>query len=135
MTLVALADLAEGNAEHAPVGSVAAGEMLLAALPSDSDAPHLHRVYYAVELFLGPYTVVGELAVLPGFDPGRALTRPASDFVELRSAQVRIATPSGQIEHEYEQISVNRFAVERVGCEVDVTFWFPGAAQELPPEE
>ncbi len=135
VTLVPLVGMAEGIAEHAPVGSMTPGDLCMAALPVDPDAPHIHRVYYTVDLGLGPYSVVGDMAMLPGFDPGRALTRPATEFVELFGAEVRIATPSEEIVQAYDHLSVNRFAVERVSCEVDVTFWFPGATQELPAEE
>jgi hypothetical protein len=135
VALVPIAELTDGTAEHAPTGSIAADEVLLAALPHDPDAPHIHRVYYTVDLDVGLYAVTGEMAMLPGFDPGRALTRPASDFIDLREAEVRIATPSGAVEQAYEHLVVNRFAVEHVACEIDVTFWFPGATQELPPEE
>jgi hypothetical protein len=135
VALVPIAELTDGTAEHASTGSIAADEVLLAALPHDPDAPHIHRVYYTVDLDVGLYAVTGEMAMLPGFDPGRALTRPASDFIDLREAEVRIATPSGAVEQAYEHLVVNRFAVEHVACEIDVTFWFPGATQELPPEE
>jgi hypothetical protein len=135
VALIPIVQLTEGTAEHAPTGSIAADEVLLAALPHDPDAPHIHRVYYTVDLDVGPYAVTGEMAMLPGFDPGRALTRPASDFIDLREAEVRIATPSGAVDQAYEHLVVNRFAVERVGCDIDVTFWFPGATQELPPQE
>jgi hypothetical protein len=135
VTLVSLAGLVDGTAERAAAGSLSPGDVFMAALPLDPEAPHIHRVYYTVELALGPYAVVGDMAMLPGFDPGRALTRPATDFVELRGAEVRIAAPGEEIVQEYDHLSVNRFAVERVGCEVDVTFWFPGAFQQLPPDE
>jgi hypothetical protein len=135
VALIPIARLTDGTAEHSPTGSIAADEVLLAALPHDPDAPHIHRVYYTVDLTVGAYTVTGEMAMLPGFDPDRALTRPASDFIDLREAEVRIATPAGEVEQAYEHLVVNRFAVERVACDIDVTFWFPGATQELPPEE
>ena len=35
----------------------------------------------AISLVVGPYIVAGELPTLPGFDPGRALTRPSGEFV------------------------------------------------------
>jgi len=130
VTLVALDQLADGTPPAALAGSLAPDEILFAALPPDPEAPLIHRVYYTVKLGLGPYEVVGEMALVPGFDPGRALTRPASDFIDLRDTEVRIATASGGLEHTFELLSVNRFAVERVECEIDVTFWFPGAEQE-----
>jgi hypothetical protein len=135
VTLVALADLAGGAPERSAVGSVSADEVLLAALPPEPVAQSIHRVRYPLELWLGPYHVTGEMAILPGFDPGRALTRPASYFIELRQAEVHIETGGGGLDQPYELLSVNRFAVERVVAEIDVTFWFPGAEQELTVEE
>jgi len=135
VALVTLDHLADGTAERAPAGSVATDEILFMAIPPDPDAPLIHHVYYTVKLSLGPYEVLGEMAIFPGFDPGRALTRPASDFIDLQNAEVTIATPSGAIEHTFGLLSVNRFAAERVVCEVDVTFWFPGAEQEPTADE
>ena len=45
----------------------------------------------------GPYTVEGELATLPGFDPGRALTRPSGEFLlhPRRPAVGLAAGPNG----------------------------------------
>ena len=135
VSLLALDQLAEGTPEHSLTGSVDPDEILFAGLPLDPDAPIIHRVYYTVKLALGPYEVVGEMAIVPGFDPGRALTRPASDFVDLQDTEVRITTPSGGLEHTFEFLVVNRFAVERVECEIDVTFWFPGAEQAPTADE
>ena len=135
VALVTLDHLADGAAERAPVGTVATDEILFAAIPPDPDAPLIHHVYYTVKLSLGPYEILGEMAMFPGFDPGRALTRPASDFIDLMNAEVTIATPSGALEHAFDLLSVNRFAVEKVDCEVDVTFWFPGAEQAPTPDE
>ena len=132
---VTLEHLSDGRAERAPTGSVATDEILFAAIPLDPDAPLIHHVYYTVKLSLGPYEIVGEMAMFPGFDPGRALTRPASDFIDLMKSEVTIATPSGPLEHAFDLLSVNRFAVEKVVCEVDVTFWFPGAEQEPTADE
>lgn len=131
LTLVPLTELTTGAPERSDVGSVAADEILLATLPPEPVAQSVHRVHYPIEIGLGPYTVTGQMAVLPGFDPGRALTRPASYFIELRDAVVHIATAEGGLDQPYDFLSVNRFAVERVVAEIEVTFWFPGAEQ--PP--
>lgn len=136
ITLVPLAELTAGNAERSEVGSVAADEILLAALPPDEVAQSIHKVPYPVELTVGPYEVRGQIALLPGFDPGRALTRPATYFMELSDTVVHIAAgDGGGLDQPYDLLSVNRFAVEQVSCEIDLRFWFPGAEQELPPEE
>jgi hypothetical protein len=135
ITLVALAELEAGNAERSPTGSVGSDEIMILALPRDPDAPHVHKVHFPVRLTIGPYVVTGELTMFPGFDPARALTRPTSDFIDIHDAIVRIATPTGEIEQPYDEVAVNRFAVEHIVSEIDMTFWFPGAEQELLTEE
>jgi hypothetical protein len=135
VTLVALADLAAGAAERSAVGSVSADEILLASLPPEPVTLSIHRVPYPLEIWLGPYHVTGVMSILPGFDPGRALTRPASYFLDVTDAEVHIETAGGGLDQPYELLSVNRFAVERAKSEIDVTFWFPGAEQELPAGE
>jgi hypothetical protein len=135
VTFVALADLEAGNAERSPTGSVGPDQILIVALPRDPEAPHVHKVHFPVTLTLGPYEVRGELTMFPGFDPARALTRPSSDFIDIHDAQVRITTEAGEVEQPYEEVCVNRFAVERVVAEIDMTFWFPGAEQEPIAEE
>jgi hypothetical protein len=135
VTVVAIADLAAGAAERSPVGSLAAGEVLLAALPLDPDAPLIHKVNYPVELALGPYTVAGMISMFPGFDPTRALTRPQSDFMDMHDAEVAIQTAGDDLVQPYDTLVVNRFAVERIRAEIDMTFWFPGAEQEPIAEE
>ena len=47
-----------------------------------------HAAWHAIELEVGPYTVSGDLPTLPGFDPGRALTRPSGEFVMLRDVRL-----------------------------------------------
>ena len=135
VTLVALAELEAGNAERSPTGSVGSDEIMIVALPREPGAPQVHKVHYPVTLTLGPYTVSGELTLFPGFDPARALTRPTGDFIDIHDASVRIATATGEIDQPYEEVAVNRFAVERIVADIDMRFWFPGAEQELVAEE
>lgn len=135
VTSVAIAALAADAAERAPVGSVAPVEVCLAAVPLDPDAPRIHKVNYPVELAIGPYTIVGMISMFPGFDPTRALTRPQSDFIDVHDAEVTIKTNGDELVQPYETLVVNRFGVERVTAEIDMTFWFPGAEQELPAGE
>jgi hypothetical protein len=135
VTLVALAELDAGNAERSPTGSVGSDDIMIIALPRDPETPHVHKVHFPVRLTVGPYVVSGELTMFPGFDPARALTRPTSDFIDIHDAVVHIATPTGEIDQPYDQVAVNRFAVERIASEIDMTFWFPGAEQELVTEE
>lgn len=133
-TVLRVPDLPGGPSERQASMTLVPDEMLLVSAPHDPDAPTIHYNYYIVDLSLGPYQVFGEMAVLPGFDPGRALTRPGSSFVDLRNAELRISTSSGSLEQSYERLYVNRFAVERVVSDMELGFWFPGAAQELTAE-
>jgi len=135
VTLVALTELEAGTTERAPTGSIGSDDIMIVALPRDPDAPQIHKVHYPVTLTIGPYTVSGELTLFPGFDPARAITRPTSDFIDIHDATVRIATANGEMEQPYEEVAVNRFAVERIVAEIDMTFWFPGAEQEPIAEE
>jgi hypothetical protein len=129
VSIVAVAGLLLGTSDRLVAVTLGLDELLLVAAAADADEPVVHHVYYPVQLSIGPYAVGGELGLFPGFDPGRALTRPATGFLPLRDAHVRITTPSGELDQPYGRLFVNRYSVERVTCEIDVTFWFPGAKQ------
>lgn len=133
LSLVHIANLLRGAPDRLVSGSVSPDEVLLVAGPPDPGELHVHAVYYTVELWMGPYQVAGEMATPPGFDPGRALVRATSNFLVLRDARVRIATPAGNVDQAYERLLVNRYAVERATGEIELAFWFPGAAQEPAP--
>ena len=71
------------------------------------------------------------MPTLPGFDPGRALTRPTGEFVLLKD--VRIA-PRGTTDPPTSGGApvgafalVNRYSVESVACDLMLGFFFPGA--------
>ena len=90
----------------------------------------VHASWHGIRLEVGPYLVEGEIATLPGFDPGRALTRPSGEFVQLRD--VRIGRRSGPgASAEPVPIGhgalVNRYGVESVACDLMLGFFFPGA--------
>lgn len=133
MSFLRLADFERGKPDRLAAGTVVPDEVFLVATTEDPDVPTIHHVKHTVEVWLGPYQVAGEMALLPGFDPGRALMRPTTAFVVLRDAQVRITTPSGTVDQAYEHLLVNRYAVERVSSEIELSFWFPGAEQEPTP--
>ena len=88
----------------------------------------VHANWHHIHLESGPYTLEGELATLPGFDPGRALTRPSGEFLLLRDIRlsVRARPESGVAVGDH--ALVNRYAVERIRADLMLGFFFPGAA-------
>jgi hypothetical protein len=99
---------------------------LLILCAETQDLP-IHAAWHAVELDAGPYRIVGELPTLPGFDPGRALSRPGGVFLLLRDVRVEILghEDAGRVERPH--AFVNRYAVERVAADIDLGYHFPGA--------
>jgi hypothetical protein len=112
-----------------PAGSLAipSDDVLIAVADDDPGVP-VHSVWHHVHLESGPYTVEGELATLPGFDPGRALTRPSGEFLLLRDIRLSVrARPDAGVAVG-DHALVNRYAVERIRAELMLGFFFPGAA-------
>ncbi|HET7678405.1 MAG TPA: hypothetical protein VFK38_11210 [Candidatus Limnocylindrales bacterium] len=118
-----LGAFAGGPAERVS-GVLEVDDMLLVAAPLDTPAP-VHAAWHRLRLAVGPYEVEGELATMPGFDPGRALARPGGTFVLL--AQVRVALGGDGPIAEHAFAWVNRYAVERVTADIDLAHYFPGA--------
>jgi hypothetical protein len=102
---------------------------VLIAVGDDDPGTAVHAQWHGIRLEVGPYLIEGEMPTLPGFDPGRALTRPSGEFVLLkdvsigsRTAAVDLAlTPIGK------QALINRYSVESVACDLMLGFFFPGA--------
>ncbi len=70
------------------------------------------------------------MPTLPGFDPGRALTRPSGEFVLLRDVSVGRRTATGTATPPIpvgRHALVNRYGVESVACDLMLGFFFPGA--------
>ena len=104
---------------------------MLVAVGDDDPGSPVHATWHRIRLEVGPYEVEGEMPTLPGFDPGRALTRPTGEFVLLKD--VRIAPRGGgdaavsggaPVGHH---ALVNRYGVESVACDLMLGFFFPGA--------
>lgn len=115
-----------------PSGDVSIPSDDLLIVVSDDD-PFIaaHAAWHTIELDVGPYTVHGELPTLPGFDPGRALTRPSGEFVMLRDVQLGlVADPAQTIECHH--ALVNRYGVDRVKADLMLGFFFPGAVMDDP---
>jgi hypothetical protein len=112
-----------------PAGSLAipSDDVLIAVADDDPGVP-VHAAWHHVHLESGPYTVEGELATQPGFDPGRALTRPSGEFLLLRDIRLSVrARPDAGVAVG-DHALVNRYAVERIRAELMLGFFFPGAA-------
>jgi hypothetical protein len=122
--------LSSGAAESRGRVHLEADEMLV--LCSDEQDLPIHAAWHPVELDLGPYRITGELPTLPGFDPGRALSRPGGPFVLIRDVRLElVARPdAGRVERPH--AFVNRYAVERVVADIDLGHYFPGAAFQNP---
>ena len=118
-----------------PLDDTAAGQHAEIVLPPDDihlatveeseDLP-VHAQWHDIVLDVGPYRVLGQLATMPGFDPGRALARPTGEFVQLRDVSV------GLIGDDAEGLArpmalVNRYVVDRVEADLMLGFFFPGA--------
>jgi hypothetical protein len=112
-----------------PIGPVAIPvDDIIVALTDDVPSIAIHAVWHPVHLEAGPYVVDGEIPTQPGFDPGRALTRPSGSFVLLREVRLVRTGPSHVGVVTCHEALVNRYMVERVTAELMLGFFFPGAA-------
>lgn len=115
-----------------PRGSVAIAEddILIAVTDANDEAP-VHAQWHEVALDVGPYRVAGQMPTLPGFDPGRAITRPTGEFVLLRD--VRIGLRAGAEDENLTRAAafVNRYVVDRVAADLMLGFFFPGAEMTI----
>jgi hypothetical protein len=107
-------------------------EILL--LVTDEPDMTVHMNLYAITLEVGPYRVSASIAMLPGFDPDRALTRPGGSFIPLRDATIELLGRPEIAPAERVHIHVNRYAVERVTSSLILRFYFPGAQFATAPE-
>jgi hypothetical protein len=104
---------------------------VLIAVGDDDPLIPVHASWHGIRLEVGPYVVEGEMPTLPGFDPGRALTRPSGEFVMLRDVSIgrredgEPSAPPMPIGHH---ALINRYGVESVACDLMLGFFFPGAA-------
>ena len=99
---------------------------LLVICDDTEDLP-VHASWHPVELDIGPFHVSGELPTLPGYDPGRALSRPGGPFVLLREVRLDLLghPEGGSVVRPH--AFVNRYAVERFAADIELGFYFPGA--------
>jgi hypothetical protein len=103
---------------------------ILIAVADEEDALPVHAQWHDIRLELGPYVVQGEMPTMPGFDPGRALTRPSGEFVLLRDVRIGPRRSGGGDTADRpigKHALVNRYVVESVEADLMLGFFFPGA--------
>lgn len=106
--------------------SIATDDVLVAVGDEDPGA-QVHVAWHHVRLESGPYTIEGELATMPGFDPGRALARPSGEFLLLRDIRLSVTEEPDAGIAVGDHALVNRYAVERIQADLMLGFYFPGA--------
>jgi hypothetical protein len=106
-------------------------DLMLVVCPPETPTP-VHASWHPLSLAIGPFQVAGELPTLPGYDPGRSLTRPGGPFVMLGKVTIalRQAPDAGQAEHPFAWI--NRYAVEAYEADIELGAFFPGATPIKP---
>jgi hypothetical protein len=112
-----------------PSGSLTfAPDDILFAVADEPPSGPMHAAWHQVVLDAGPYLLEGELATMPGFDPGRSLTRPSGEWVLLRDVRMSVVghPEAGVIMGDH--ALVNRYGVERIRADLMLGFFFPGAA-------
>jgi hypothetical protein len=127
--------VAFGDSTARQVGdvSIAIDDVLVAVSDVDPSIP-VHAAWHAITLDVGPYQVRGELPTLPGFDPGRALTRPSGEFVTLSDVRLGIRGADELGPPIGHHAMVNRYGVERVAADLMLGFFFPGAVMDDPDD-
>jgi hypothetical protein len=133
-------ELAIEEASSAPLGGstpatgeqqIAMDDLVVAVSDQEHPAP-VHAAWHPIRLEAGPWVVQGDLPTLPGFDPGRALTRPTGTFVLLRDVRVSLLNQPEAGENAHESALVNRYSVDRVDADLMLGFFFPGAHVAAP---
>jgi hypothetical protein len=100
-------------------------EILL--IVTDEPDVTVHMNWFSISVDVGPYRVSGSIAMMPGFDPDRALTRPGTSYVPLREATIELVGRPDVEPAKRDHIHVNRYAVESCASNLELGFFFPGA--------
>jgi hypothetical protein len=103
---------------------------VLVAVGDDDPGIPVHASWHHIELDAGPYTVEGDLPTMPGFDPGRALTRPTGEFVLLRDVRLSVRERPESGASSGRHALINRYGVDRIQADLMLGFFFPGAVIE-----
>jgi hypothetical protein len=101
-------------------------DVLIAVGDEDPGIP-VHAAWHHIELDAGPYSLEGDLATMPGFDPGRALTRPSGEFVLLRDIRLSVRDRPEAGAAVGDHALINRYGVDRIRADLMLGFFFPGA--------
>jgi hypothetical protein len=109
--------------------ALAADDLIIVVADDDPPLP-VHASWHPVDLEAGPYVIKGELPTMPGFDPGRALTRPTGEFVLLRDVHLGLRARPELGDVRVSHALVNRYAVDRIAADLMLGFFFPGAASD-----
>jgi hypothetical protein len=116
------------NLAPSELGSIALEpDDLIVVVGDDESIIPVHAVWHAVRLEAGIYRIEGELPTMPGFDPGRALTRPSGEFVLLRDVRLELMDRPDVGTVTMPHGFINRYTVERVEADLMLGFFFPGA--------
>jgi hypothetical protein len=105
-------------------------DVMIAVADDDPMIP-VHASWHGIRLDIGPYTIEGDMPTLPGFDPGRALTRPTGEFVLIKDVSIGLRTdvaPAPPLTPIGHHALINRYVVDSVACDLMLGFFFPGAA-------
>jgi hypothetical protein len=121
----------DGSPTAASETQIAMDDLVVAVSDQEHPAP-VHAAWHPIRLEAGPWVVEGDLPTLPGFDPGRALTRPTGTFVLLRDVRVSLLNQPEAGENVHESVLVNRYSVDRVDADLMLGFFFPGAHITAP---
>ena len=120
-----------GDSVPQPAGTLTfVTEEILFAVADEAPSGPMHAAWHHVLLDAGPYKIEGDLATMPGFDPGRSLTRPSGEWVLLRDVSLSIAGHPEAGVSTGDHALVNRYGVERIQADLMLGFFFPGAAIE-----
>jgi hypothetical protein len=122
----------DGSPARSGEQSVPVDDAVIVVADEEQPGP-VHAVWHPIRLEAGPWLIHGDLPTLPGFDPGRALTRPSGSFVMLRDVRVSLVASPDAGENVHPQALINRYAVDRVDATMMLGFFFPGAHIEAQP--
>jgi hypothetical protein len=109
---------------------VAPDDILL--IVTDEEDMMVHMNWYPITLDVGPYRVTATIAMLPGFDPDRALARPGHTFIPLRDVTIELLARGDVAAARRTHLYVNRYSVDRVASSLMLGFFFPGAQLTQP---
>jgi hypothetical protein len=115
-----------GGAETPGQVEIAIDDIVIGVAAEETHGP-VHATWHTIRLEAGPYEIKAELPTMPGFDPGRALTRPSGEFVVLRDVRISLIAHPDLGEATHAEALINRYDVDLVDADLMLGFFFPGA--------